>query len=57
MPTASQAEALTALLDAQLAGAPLNAVFREALPFTLALIVVLLLVTCVPLLSLWLPGG
>lgn len=43
-------------LTAQLAGAPLNAVFREALPFTLALILVLLLVTYVPLLSLWLPG-
>ncbi|MBT9486074.1 MAG: TRAP transporter large permease [Rubrivivax sp.] len=43
-------------LTAQLAGAPLNTVFREALPFTLALIVVLLLVTYVPLLSLWLPG-
>lgn len=43
-------------LTAQLAGAPLNAVFREALPFTLALIAVLLLVTFVPLLSLWLPS-
>jgi tripartite ATP-independent transporter DctM subunit len=43
-------------LTAQLAGAPLNAVFREALPFTLALIVVLLIITYVPWLSLWLPG-
>ena len=42
-------------LTAQLAGAPLNTVFREALPFTIALIIVLLIVTYVPLLSLWLP--
>ena len=42
-------------LTAQLAGAPLNAVFREALPFTIALIVVLLLVTYLPFLALWLP--
>ena len=42
-------------LTAQLAGAPLNTVFREALPFTIALIVVLLLVTYLPFLSLWLP--
>ena len=42
-------------LTAQLAGSPLNAVFREALPFTIALIVVLLLVTYLPFLSLWLP--
>jgi TRAP-type C4-dicarboxylate transport system permease large subunit len=38
-----------------LAGSPLNAVFREALPFTLALIAVLLLVTYLPFLALWLP--
>jgi tripartite ATP-independent transporter DctM subunit len=43
-------------LTAQIAGAPLHAVFREALPFTLALIGVLLLVTFVPALSLWLPA-
>ena len=43
-------------LTAQLAGAPLSAVFREAVPFTLALIVVLALVTFVPALALWLPG-
>jgi C4-dicarboxylate transporter DctM subunit len=45
-----------AFLTAQIAGAPLHAVFREALPFTLSLIVVLLLVTYVPLLALALPG-
>jgi tripartite ATP-independent transporter DctM subunit len=43
-------------LTAQIAGAPLNEVFREALPFTFALIAVLLLVTFVPALALWLPG-
>ena len=43
-------------LTAQLAGAPLNEVFREALPFTVALIVVLLIVTYLPILSLWLPA-
>lgn len=43
-------------LTAQIAGAPLHAVFREAVPFTLALLLVLVLVTFVPLLSLWLPG-
>jgi TRAP-type C4-dicarboxylate transport system permease large subunit len=43
-------------LTAQLAGAPLHAVFREALPFTVALLAVLALVTFVPALSLWLPG-
>jgi C4-dicarboxylate transporter DctM subunit len=43
-------------LTAQIAGAPLNAVFREALPFTVALIAVLLLVTYVPALALWLPS-
>ncbi|MDB5872094.1 MAG: hypothetical protein JWQ07_1536 [Ramlibacter sp.] len=42
-------------LTAQLAGAPLHAVFREALPFTIALIAVLVIVTYVPLLSLALP--
>jgi C4-dicarboxylate transporter DctM subunit len=42
-------------LTAQLAQAPLAAVFREAWPFTLALIAVLLLVTFVPPLALWLP--
>ena len=43
-------------LTAQLAGAPLHAVFREAVPYTLALVAVLLLVTYVPILSLWLPS-
>ena len=43
-------------LTAQLAGAPLNEVFRQALPFTITLLLVLLLVTFVPALSLWLPG-
>ncbi len=43
-------------LTAQLADAPLAAVFREAFPFAIALIVVLLLVTFVPALALWLPG-
>ena len=43
-------------LTAQIAGAPLHEVFREALPFTLALIAVLLLITYVPALALWLPG-
>jgi tripartite ATP-independent transporter DctM subunit len=42
-------------LTAQIAGAPIEKVFREALPFTLALIAVLLLVTFVPVLALWLP--
>ncbi len=42
-------------LTAQLAGAPLHAVFREAVPFTIALIAVLVLVTYVPLLALGLP--
>jgi tripartite ATP-independent transporter DctM subunit len=42
-------------LTAQIAGAPLHAVFREALPFTLSLIAVLLLVTYVPLIALALP--
>jgi tripartite ATP-independent transporter DctM subunit len=43
-------------LTAQIAGSPLHAVFKEAVPFTLALIAVLLIVTYVPLVSLWLPG-
>ena len=42
-------------LTAQLAGAPLNRVFSEALPFTIALIAVLFLITYVPALALWLP--
>ena len=42
-------------LTAQIAGAPLHSVFREALPFTLALIAVLLIVTYVPMVSMWLP--
>jgi TRAP-type C4-dicarboxylate transport system permease large subunit len=42
-------------LSAGLAGARLETVFREALPFALALIAVLALVTYVPALSLWLP--
>ena len=44
-----------AFLTAQIAGAPLHAVFREALPFTLSLIAVLLLVTYIPLIALALP--
>jgi tripartite ATP-independent transporter DctM subunit len=43
-------------LTAQIAGAPLNEVFREALPFTIALILVLLLITFVPAIAMWLPG-
>ncbi|MBL0918502.1 MAG: TRAP transporter large permease [Hydrogenophaga sp.] len=43
-------------LTAQIAGSPLHAVFREALPFTVALIAVLLIVTYVPAVSLWLPA-
>lgn len=43
-------------LTAQIAGSPLHEVFREALPFTIALIAVLLLVTYLPPLALWLPG-
>lgn len=42
-------------LTAQIAGAPLEKVFREAWPFTLALIAVLALVTFIPALALWLP--
>ena len=42
-------------LTAQIAGAPISAVFREAAPFALALILVLALVTFVPALALWLP--
>ncbi len=44
-------------LTAQIASAPINRVFREAWPFTIALILVLLLVTYVPALALWLPGA
>lgn len=44
-------------LTAQIANAPINRVFREAWPFTIALILVLLLVTYVPALALWLPGA
>lgn len=43
-------------LTAQIAGAPLGAVFREATPFMVALLVVLLLITYVPAIALWLPG-
>lgn len=43
-------------LTAQIAGAPLHSVFKEALPFTLALVAVLMIVTYVPVVSLWLPG-
>jgi C4-dicarboxylate transporter DctM subunit len=42
-------------LTAQIAGAPLEKVFREAWPFTVALIAVLALVTFIPALALWLP--
>jgi len=42
-------------LTAQLAGAPLSAVFREAIPFAVALVLVLALVTFVPAIALWLP--
>ena len=42
-------------LTAQIANAPLDKVFREAWPFTLALIAVLALVTFIPALALWLP--
>jgi len=42
-------------LTAQIAGAPLDKVFREAWPFTVALIAVLALVTFIPALALWLP--
>jgi C4-dicarboxylate transporter DctM subunit len=42
-------------LTAQIANAPLEKVFREAWPFTLALIAVLALVTFIPVLALWLP--
>ena len=43
-------------LTAQIAGAPLSAVFREATPFMVALLVVLLLITYVPAIALWLPA-
>jgi TRAP-type C4-dicarboxylate transport system permease large subunit len=42
-------------LTAQIAGAPISAVFREATPFALALVLVLALITFVPALALWLP--
>ncbi|MCW5771567.1 MAG: TRAP transporter large permease [Rhodospirillaceae bacterium] len=42
-------------LTAQIAGAPIEKVFKEAFPFTVALIAVLLLVTFVPAIALWLP--
>jgi C4-dicarboxylate transporter DctM subunit len=42
-------------LTAQIAGAPIASVFRQAAPFAAALIVVLALVTFVPALALWLP--
>lgn len=42
-------------LTAQIANAPLAAVFREATPFMVALLVVLLMVTYVPAIALWLP--
>lgn len=43
-------------ITAGIAGARLQDVFREAAPFALALVVVLVLVTYVPALSLWLPN-
>jgi tripartite ATP-independent transporter DctM subunit len=42
-------------LTAQIANAPLEKVFREAWPFTVALIAVLALVTFIPAIALWLP--
>ena len=42
-------------ISAGIAGARLEAVFREAAPFALALVAVLALVTYVPALTLWLP--
>jgi len=42
-------------LTAQIANAPLEKVFREAWPFTVALVAVLALVTFIPALALWLP--
>ena len=42
-------------LTAQIASAPIAAVFREAAPFAVALFVVLALVTFFPILSLGLP--
>ena len=41
---------------AGIAKVPLHAVFRELLPFLLALAAVLVLITYVPGLVLWLPG-
>jgi TRAP-type C4-dicarboxylate transport system permease large subunit len=46
---------VVAFLTAQIAGAPIAKVFREAVPFALALVIVLVLVTFVPALALWLP--
>lgn len=43
-------------ISAGIAGARLEDVFREAVPFAAALVVVLALVTYVPALSLWLPN-
>lgn len=43
-------------ISAGIAGARLEAVFREAAPFALALVAVLALVTYVPALTLWLPA-
>jgi tripartite ATP-independent transporter DctM subunit len=42
-------------LTAQIAGAPIAGVFREAIPFAIALVLVLALVTFVPAFALWLP--
>ncbi len=42
-------------LTAQIAGAPIAAVFREAIPFAFALLLVLAMVTFVPAIALWLP--
>ncbi len=44
-------------LTAQIAAAPVASVFREAMPFAAALIIVLLLVTFIPALALWLPNA
>ncbi len=48
---------IVTFLTAQLAGAPLAEVFREAVPFMVALIVVLVLVTFVPAITLWVPDA
>ncbi len=42
-------------LTAQIAAAPVDRVFREAVPFAAALVIVLLLITFIPALALWLP--